>query len=307
MISIMRTIAKLFFVLAALASALSSSPAAALQPVAYVSSTGSDANACTATQPCASYSRAFATTENGGQISCLNAPNAGSSLQAAESTFTIDCPGGVWGNSNGTTLELVLPNTITLRHLTFNSAVTAISVLGSGTLILEDCVIQNNSGTALNINPTGALNLVVTNTRISNSGSGILINPASGGSVQASFDRVTIAQNSGGGIKVETTNGPVVLDISNSVISYNSSNGVNAVAGANQNVVSIKNGVIAKNGLSGVQANGANAAVLVATTLLDQNAAGATSVVNGGGLLTYGNNDIVGSIGSGFTATAPLH
>jgi hypothetical protein len=39
--------------------------------------------------------------------------------------------------------------------------------------------------------------------------------------------------------------------------------------------------------------------------LLDSNTAGATSVVSGGRLLTYGNNHIVGSAGSGFTGTAP--
>ncbi len=228
-------------------------------------------------------------------------------MQPANATFTIDCPGGVWANATGTSLELVLENVITLRHLTFSSAVTAIAVFGSGTLILEDCVIQNSNGTALNINPDGALNLVVTNTRISNSGSGILINPATGGSVHASFDRVTVTQNSGGGIKVETANGPVVLDITNSVISYNSGNGVNDAAGASyQGIVSIKNSVIAENGVAGVQSNGVNAGVLIANSLLDQNTAGALSVVSGGNLFTYGNNDIVGAQGANFTGTATL-
>jgi hypothetical protein len=54
-------------------------------------------------------------------------------------------------------------------------------------------------------------------------------------------------------------------------------------------------------------ANGANAGVLVATTLFDQNVAGATAVVNVGNMFTQGNNDIVGTMGSGFTATATLH
>jgi hypothetical protein len=70
--------------------------------------------------------------------------------------------------------------------------------------------------------------------------------------------------------------------------------------------VSIRNSVIAKNGVAGVRASGVNAGVLLATTLLDQNAAGATSVIGGGNMFTYGNNSIVGSIGSGFTASAPL-
>jgi hypothetical protein len=50
-------------------------PASALQPVAYVSSTGNDANPCTAAQPCASFSAAIGSLENGGQINCINAPD----------------------------------------------------------------------------------------------------------------------------------------------------------------------------------------------------------------------------------------
>jgi hypothetical protein len=46
--------------------------------------------------------------------------------------------------------------------------------------------------------------------------------------------------------------------------------------------------------------------VLVQTTLLDQNASGATSIVGGGRILTYGNNSIVGSSGSGFNGPASL-
>jgi hypothetical protein len=68
----------------------------------------------------------------------------------------------------------------------------------------------------------------------------------------------------------------------------------------------IHSSVIAKNGVAGLQANGATAAALVDTTLFDTNTSGATSVVAGGRLLTYGNNRIVGSPGSGFTGSAAL-
>jgi hypothetical protein len=71
-------------------------------------------------------------------------------------------------------------------------------------------------------------------------------------------------------------------------------------------MLNIKNSVIAHNGSAGVQANGATAAALINNTLLDSNGTGATTTINGGGVLTYGNNSIVGSAGSGFTGTAPL-
>ena len=111
----------------------------------------------------------------------------------------------------------------------------------------------------------------------------------------------------GGGIKIDTTNGPVTVDITDSVISDNGGNGINAVGHAGgQAMVSIKNSVIAKNAVAGVQANGSNSAAMLAMTLLDTNVAGALSVVGGGHILTYGNNQIVGTQGSAFTGTAPL-
>ena len=127
-----------------------------------------------------------------------------------------------------------------------------------------------------------------------------------GGSIKATLDHVTITGNSGGGIKIDTTNGAVTVDITDSEISGNGGNGINAVGGAGQAVVSIKNSVIAKNGVAGVQANGASAGILIANTLLDQNAAGATSIVANGNMFTYGNNQVVGSPGSGFNHSAGL-
>jgi len=194
-----------------------------------------------------------------------------------------------------------------IRHLALRGG-SDLTFLAGGTLILEDCVFTESSGTpAIDIEPTGPLNLVIRNSRISNNPSGILLKPAVGGSITATFDHVTITGNTGGGIKIDTTNGPVTMDITDSVVSNNGANGINAVGNASaQAMVSIKNSVIAKNGLVGVQANGANAGVLVQMTILDQNAAGATTVVNGGHISTYGNNSIVGSAGSGFTGSAPL-
>jgi hypothetical protein len=125
--------------------------------------------------------------------------------------------------------------------------------------------------------------------------------------LSAVFDHVNISNNTGGGIKIDTTNGPVTLDITDSIISNNGGNGINAVGGAGGfAILNIHNSVIAKNATAGVQVNGATAAAMIDTTLLESNANGATSVVAGGRLLTYGNNRVVGSAGSGFTGTAGL-
>jgi hypothetical protein len=247
-----------------------------------------------------------------GQVNCLNYPgsfaNFGSGTTASA---TIDCA-GVYGSSafGVETLTLFGNNQVfKIRNLTMSGVAggsPAIRLQGSGTLILENCVFENTSGTALDIEPNGALNLVVTNSRISNNGSGVLLKPAAGGSVTATFDGVTLANNAGGGLKTDSADGMVTLDIYNSTVTNNSGVGINARSGGSLNMVSIKNSVITENTAQGVQANGANVGVTVQTTLFDQNASGATSVVAGGHISTYGNNSIIGSSGSGFTGTASL-
>ena len=199
------------------------------------------------------------------------------------------------------------------RHLTFDlagssSGAVAIQVIGSANLILEDCVFENTPGAALDIEPNGPLNLVIRNSRISNGSTvAIVLKPAAGGSINATFDHVTVTKNGGGGIRLDTTNGPVTADVTDSVITNNTGNGLSAQGGAGgAAMLSIHNGVIANNGAAGVNATGTNGAALVDTTLLDSNASGATSVASGGRIVTYGNNRIVGTAGSGFTGTASL-
>jgi hypothetical protein len=292
-----RIIEKLFAITVVLGVCSAGQPSFA-ENVAFMSATGGG-SACTQTAPCASIYDAMVSLGNtGGRVVCMT-PGLAGGIGFNES-YVFDCPLTVWNVFTQLSGSNVV---LKFEHTRFN---TTLKVVGGGTMILDDCTLEDVNGIALDIEPTGPFNLIVNNSRISNNSSGVLIEPASGGSVKARFDRVTISQNSGGGIKVQTTNGPVTVDITDSSVSDNAGNGINAVAGAGQNIVSIKNSVIAGNGVAGVQANGVNAGVLIATTLLDQNVAGATSVVSGGNMFTYGNNDIVGSIGSGFTGTATL-
>src|SRR5580698_1354410 len=306
-----RIITKLFTATVIFTAVLHVAPLFAV-PVTWISSTGSDGNPhpCTAAQPCATLDGALGGLDNGGQINCLNSPGFNEFVGLTGISATIDCA-GVWDNSAPATLTLSGDQTVRIRNLTFSGlpgGISAIKVRGSGTtLIIENCVFENFSGAALDIEPTGALNLVITNSTIQHNASGILIKPIMGASVTATFNGVTIADNTGGGMKTDTTNGAVSVDISNSTINNNTGNGLNAVSGAGgTNMLNIRNSVIARNGTAGVQANGANAAALIDMTLLDSNASGALATINGGRLLTYGNNRIVGSAGSGFTGPAPL-
>ena len=310
-----RIIATLFAGAVALAAFLLVAPtfAAAGSLVTFVSSTGSDSNPCTAALPCGTLAQAIGAGTSGGQVNCLN-PTYGVVANDFNEIFltyavTIDCPGVIETSSGGPLLIIQGTNdAVKILNLTIsgaNGGSSPISFTGSGTLILENCVLENFKGIALDIEPTGALNLVIKNSRISNNtAAGVLLKPAAGGSVTATFDGVTITNNAGG-LKTDTTNGAVRVDISNSTINNNANNGLIAIGGAGgQNMVSVRNDVIASNSQAGIEASGGNAAVLVNNTLLDSNTAGALSAVSGGRILTYQNNNIVGSSGTGFTGTA---
>jgi hypothetical protein len=303
MISILKAVAKLCVVVAAVATTLRTTPSYA-ETAYYASNTGSSVS-CTLSQPCGlPVAIAQASGASGtGRVICLNAIDAGllgSAVVIGNQTTEVICPQGAQGFITISGAN----QTLRVNGLTLSGTSRFI---GSGTLILENCAFVDGTAVALDLEPNGPLNVVIKNSRISNNPGGMLLKPAAGGSINVTIDHVTIADNTGGGIKVDTTNGPVTVDITDSVVSNNSGNGINAVGNAGgQAMVSIKNSVIAKNAVAGVQVNGANAGVLVQTTLLDQNVSGATSVVNGGHISTYGNNSIVGSSGSGFTGTAPL-
>jgi hypothetical protein len=318
MISMIRAMVRLCTVVAAVAAFLPPAPSHAADAVAYASSTGSTGGgtSCPLTQPCGNLPLAIIAALGGAgtdiaRVICLTPVSTPEDLSVggveSNETIEVDCPDGFmtaigFGGSNMMGV---------FRGVTFTRAtgplVASIFWDGSGTLILENCAfVDVTAGIPLDLEPNGPLHLVIKNCRISNSNSGILLKPASGGSITATFDHVTITGNAGGGLKIDTTNGPVTVDITDSVVSNNAGNGINAVGAVNQNMVSIKNSVIVKNGAAGIQANGASAGVLVQTTLLDQNAAGATTVLNGGHISTYGNNSIVGSAGSGFTGSATL-
>jgi hypothetical protein len=307
MFSMARATAKAYTIVAAVAALLTTAPSHA-ENFAYVSATGSG-TACTAAAPCATVSLALQTTAQPVRVICLNGSQVDNGIATfgqGSLTIDVDCPRGFMAF-----LGIPAENTnssVRIRHMGFRGGFgNEVTIQASGNVIFEDCVFEDSPSVALDVEPTGPLNLVIKNSRFSSSGGGILLKPAAGGSIKATLDHVTITSNNGGGIKSDSTNGVINLDISDSEISNNGGNGINAVSGNSQNIVGIKNSVIARNGAAGVQANGANAGILVSTTLLDQNAAGATSVVGGGNIFTFGNSIIIGAAGAGFTATGQLH
>jgi hypothetical protein len=297
----------------------------------YVSAAGSDDNFCTISKPCLTIGHAIGRTIKQGTVHCLD--SLGNDALSITQSITIDCSNTttrVAGVSiNGSNLSVYLIglqlvgqgpgikfNTgaaVFVKNCKFYMLASAIYVgsgftLNSGPIQLYVADTDITESTfALFLQPVET-NVTATfiNVNMTNNGDGLLIAPAAG-SVTATFQNVRIIRNRGGGIKTDSSGGPVVVDIADSVISSNAGNGVSAVSdGKRDNTISIGRSIIGGNGSAGVQADGATSQVLVDTTLLDNNSAGAVSASGGARVLTYHTNRIVGSAGMGFNGSAPL-
>ena len=199
--------------------------------------------------------------------------------------------------------------TVTLRNLTIYGSgnnPTGISITAASLVRLENCKIFGFGGAGVDVAPSsGNIVVKIQDSTITQNTPGVLVAPTGSASVPISIDRSQIENNNGGGVKTNVTSGAINASISDSSMSFNANNGLVALGGAGgQNMVSIRNDVIASNGQAGIEASGGNAAVLVNNTLLDSNTLGALQAVSGGRNLTYQNNNIIGSPGSGFTGTA---
>jgi hypothetical protein len=288
-----------------LAALLPALPAQAANFKSFVSSTnGVDGNTCILTAPCRSFSRALMQTLSGGFVTCLDGDDYGAIITITTSV-TIDC--SVTKPSYGNFIINAPGISVTIKGgaMFANGASPCIQINQAFGVVVDDVQCVGDQ-TGILVSTSTATAVTVSHSLFKQNGSGVVLKPVLGGSINATFDHVTITESTGGGIRSDSTSGPVTADVTDSVISNNGGNGINAIVGAfggtaaTQNMVSIEHSVIAKNGAAGVQANGANAAVLLANTLLDQNAAGATSIANGASMATYGSNRIVGSPGSGF-------
>ena len=295
----------------------------------WVSHNGNDANQCnTATTPCQTFAGALGMTLAGGQINVLDAGDFGSvSIQqsvsivnAVSGTATIIPPvlqqitrGGPNGQIN---IVAGANGVVTLRGLTLNAGNNSIGVLISNAnqVNIENCLIMNENAGGIQVVPSTdglsqtlatSINVNIQDSTITGNGGGIEIAPTTATPISVVIDKTRIKNNTGGGIKaIGTSGGPITVSIADSSLSLNNGNGVNAVSSSNNVVINLDNDVIASNEIAGVQANGASAAVLVSNTSILDNAAGAISAVGSGRVLTYGNNRIMGSPGTGFSGMA---
>jgi hypothetical protein len=199
-----------------LAAALSNA-AMAQTTRTWVSGVGDDANPCSRTAPCKSFSGTFSKTAAGGEISILDVGDFGavnitkSMTLYAEGALASMAPTGNGINITGSGLS------VTLRGLILNgslSSANGVNVTGSGdTVHIENTQVYGFPGNGINVAPSGGTTTVtVTNSRISDC-SGL----------------------SSSGINADATNGlATTVSLVNTEV-HNCPTGLNAIMGAKVN------------------------------------------------------------------------
>jgi hypothetical protein len=296
-------------------------PAAAQASRTWVSGVGDDVNPCSRTAPCKTLAGAISRTAAGGEINCLD-PGGFGAVTITRS-ITIDCTGTLGGVLASNTTGVILNGAnihVILRGLSISGGpptlpgVHGIRFLQSGSLTVEDSIIENfnaaaPNGNGMTIAPSGSAQVFVSNTQIiGNLNSGIIVQPTGAGNARVVLRNVVMARNTGAGLQVNTTGNTgtgVFVTVSDSSIA-GSLNGINVItaAGTAPGLVTVIGSNISNNPTAALNANGAGASIRVGGSTMAGNGAAAVTTASGS-VRSFGDNYVTNnSVDGTFTAPA---
>jgi hypothetical protein len=279
--------------IAAAGLGLSVLPASAQATRTWVSGVGSDANPCSRTAPCSTFSGAISKTAAGGEIDCLDPGGFGA--VTITKAITIDC-GGVTGGIlaaavNGVIINAGVNDRIVLRNLSIQgvgTGINAIRFLAGLHLTVENVRISGFTTIGIDVSKSASGNLYVRDTYITNVPKGIRLFTGAGGinaQIENSrFDALTTSA-------LEVASGSTVASISNSVV-MNSGTALITTGGG---FINADNNVIAKN-TTGVNASVAASSIRITRNAFQDNGT-AVTFAGGGTVSTRGDNNVIGPAG----------
>lgn len=303
----------------ALAVALPTAPATALNDRSFVSPEGNDGNDCTLGSPCRNLQAALAKTDPGGEIAVLGtADYNGGTTVTIDKAISIVNPVGFEARivppSSGLGIEINAgPNdAVSLRGLTIEGAgvgpptpQNGIQFNAGKSLTIENCVGRHLAGDGIYFSPNATSSLSVSNSVMSdNTDTGIYVFPsgpssssAASGVVTVVLNHVEVNNNANQGIVVSGSNstGMVNATVYDSVAVGNFAIGLAALTtkGKAPTTVMLFHSVIANNSW-GLNAQGPGATIRVAHSVVTANANGwftSDSAV----VQSYGDNSIDGN------------
>ncbi|WP_244571267.1 right-handed parallel beta-helix repeat-containing protein [Mesorhizobium carmichaelinearum] len=308
----------------ALAMAVIATPASAQATRTWVSGVGDDANPCSRTAPCKTFAGAISKTAAGGEINCID-PGGFGTVTITKS-ITIACEdveaGVLNAGVNGVIVNALATDVVVLRGLDIDSTpaspgLNGVRFLVGAALLIEDCVIRDNTGAApngmgINFAPSVAAELYVNNTTITGNNDGIHVQPTGTGSAKVTIENSSIENNNLAGVKADGTGstGGINISVVNSNVSGNTNSGISLFnsAGGAAIITMVDRVLAANNGANGgLRADGPSTTLRVGNSTISGNTTG-TAINNGGVINSYGNNEINGNTSDGPNPPViPLH
>jgi len=275
----------------------------------WVSGVGDDANPCSRTAPCKTFAGAISKTAAGGVIDVLDPGGFGA--VTITKAITLENVGEVAGvlvsGTNGIVVNAAPADVVILRGLSIEGLGTGlqgVNFLAGGKLVVEKCTIQKFSQNGINFAPSNDAKLVVSDSTINdNAGSGILV--AGGASTTASAVTAAITGSvlSGNAFGLQVTKG--VASIKHSTVNGSSSVGIKAFGTSNSARINVDDDLVTDNPGTGVNAQGSQAAVVIARSTVSNNTQGISASLSGS-TTSFGNNRIFGNTGSDGSPTVTL-
>ena len=168
----------------------------------WVSGVGDDFNPCSRTAPCKTFSGAISKTATGGEITVLD-PGGYGALTITKA-ITVDGTAIAGGNLasgiSGFTVNIttnLLSDNVIIRHMEINGNNAAggfhgIRFLDGNSVIVEDCKIQNFTGSGVSVTTASNSFTLVRNTVIANCTLGGVTVAPTGGTARASLEDVHV-------------------------------------------------------------------------------------------------------------------
>ena len=175
----------------ALLAALSPAVVHAQATRTWVSGVGDDANPCSRTAPGKTFAGAISKTAAGGEIDCLD-PGGFGAVTLTKS-ITLDGGGGqvasiLVAGTNGININAGPSDVIIIRNLrlqglgpgALNQGLSGINIIQAGTVVIQNCEIDNFSVDGVHVDTSTACNVSLTSTRLVNcSNDGLFIHSTS--------------------------------------------------------------------------------------------------------------------------------
>jgi hypothetical protein len=268
----------------------------------WVSGVGDDANPCSRTAPCKTFAGAISKTAAGGEINALDPGGFGGvTITKSISIIAEGVEAGVLvSGTNAIVVNAGAGDRIVLRGLDIEglgTGLNGIRFLAGGTLHVERCTINSFTQAGISFVPSGASRLYVQDSIVRNNNptgggsfAGIFLNPAVGGSAEASLDGVVLLRNFHG-LRLL---GNARATARNCTASGHGGTGFLVAPNGQLNL----DGCEASNNANGVRADGAGAVARLANAIVTNNTNGLLAA-SGGAIQSFGNNRIAGNATNG--------